>query len=607
MEPSSSYVFRFGDFELDVQAYELRRKGRRVRLERQPMDLLILLVERRRELVTREDIVARLWGQDVFVDVETGINTAIRKIRQALNDSPDRRRSGAVVETVSGKGYRFASDIVVIPDTDAAAVMLAVLPFVNLSADAERDYLADGLTEDAIATLSQIDPVHLRVIGRTSAMAYKGTHKSLATIGAELKAQFLVEGSIRSDGPALRIRCTLNRVADQAQLWSASYDRDMTGLAGVPRDLAAAVAEQIHLQLSPGRMASVAERQSRDAAAYDAYLRGRRFWNQLTPATTRKAVEYYTRATTIDPGYALAWAGLAEAFASAPINGDAEPLFMWPRAREAAAKAVEANPNLAEVQHVCGQVNWFFEWDWPAAVTAYRRAIVLDPSSAWSHSMLGHLLSQLGRHDEGRPFMERACALEPMSPLHYAMASQVAFQARDFETARQRARQAIVIDPEFWVGHMMFGQACEQLGEVDVALDALATATRLSDGNSKPVGLRGYILATRGQISAARDVLSLLTDLARVRYVPPFAMALVHAGLGEDEQVFEALNRAYAVRDVHLAFLTVDTKWDRYRSEPEFVALLARCAFERESRAGVDVSSVQPPPADALSERVTPD
>ena len=223
------------------------------------------------------------------------------------------------------------------------------------------------------------------------------------------------------------------------------------------------------------------------------------------------------RATDVDPHYALAWAGVAEAFASAPINGDAEPLLMWPRAREAAEKAVGANPSLSEAQHVRGQVNWFFEWDWPAAVGAYRRAIALDPSSAWSHSMLGHVLSQLGRHDEGRPFMERACALEPMAPLHYAMASQVAFQARDFETARQRARQAIVIDPEFWVGYMMLGQACEQLGEVDLALDALGTATRLSDGNSKPIGLRGYILARHGRISAAREVLSMLNDLGRVR------------------------------------------------------------------------------------------
>jgi TolB-like protein len=301
----SRHVLRFGDFELDVQGYVLRSNGRPIRLERQPMDLLILLVERRRELVTREEIIARLWGQDVFVDVGTGVNTAIRKIRRALNDSPG---PGTLVETVSGKGYRFVAEVSVASPSyaDQPTVMLAVLPFVNLGLDPGREYLTDGLTEDTIATLSQIDPVHLRVIGRTSVMAYKGTQKSLATIGSELNAQFLVEGSIRGDGDALRIRCQLNRVADQSQLWAASYDLDITGLVGLPRDLAVALADQIHLRPSPERMTSVLQRQSRDAAAYDAYLRGRRFWNQLTPVTTRKAVEYYQRATDTDPAYALA-------------------------------------------------------------------------------------------------------------------------------------------------------------------------------------------------------------------------------------------------------------------------------------------------------------
>jgi TolB-like protein/Flp pilus assembly protein TadD len=576
---SSRYLFRFAGFELDPRGYELRRRGRVVRLERQPMDLLILLVERRRELVTRDEIIAHLWGDDVFVDVETGINTAVRKIRQALNESVDRPKRAPLVETVPGKGYRFVADVAVVTESDRSPVMLAVLPFVNLSADAERDYLADGLTEDAIAALSQIDPPHVRIIGRTSAMAFKGTKKSLATIGSELNVQFVVDGSIRGDGPMLRIHCTLNRVADQAQLWSAAFDRKLAELAGVTRDLALAVAEQIHLQLSPERMDAVSQRQSRDSAAYDTYLRGRRFWNQLTAVTTRKAVEYYRRATETDPHYALAWAGIAEAFASASINGDAEPLVMWPRALEAAEKAIAANPNLSEARHVRGQVQWLYQWNWPAAIETFRRAIALDQSSAWSHSMLGHVLSQSGRHDEARPFMERACVLEPMSPLHYAMASQVAFQARDFDTARERARRAIAVDPEFWVGYMMLGQVCEHVGETEIALDALATATRLSDGNSKPVGLRGFILARLGDVAAARDVLSMLNDLAGLRYVPPFAMALIHAGLGEDERVFEFLRQAYAVRDVHLVFLTVDIKWDRYRSTNEFSDLLEHCAF----------------------------
>jgi len=287
------------------------------------------------------------------------------------------------------------------------------------------------------------------------------------------------------------------------QLWSQSFDRKLTSLLDMQRELSFAIADQVRLQLSPERFASVSRRHTRDAAAYDFYLRGRRLWNQLTPASTRMAIEYYSRATSIDPTYALAWAGIAEAFASAPINGDADPLLMWPHARAAAEHAVRANPRLSEAQHVSGQVQWFFEWDFRAADGAFRKAVALDPSNAWAHSMFGHALSQLGQHDEARSVMDKACMLEPLSPLHHAMASQVAFQGRDMALAAERAQRAIVMDPEFWVGHMMRGQACEQLGEFDLALDALATAARLSGGNSKPVALRGYLLARLDEIVAA--------------------------------------------------------------------------------------------------------
>src|SRR4051812_2075269 len=211
-------TLRFGDFELDIAGYELRRHGRPVRLERQPMDLLVLLVERRGHLVLRADITARLWRSDVFVDVETGVNTAVRKIRQALHDSPD---AAAFIETVPGRGYRFVADVEVIGTLDgpAARVMLAVLPFENLGSDPDHQYIADGLTEEIIATLGQIDPEHLGVIGRTSTMAYKATGKSLAAIGAELSVDYLMEGSIRGENGVWRITSTLIRVRDQAQMW----------------------------------------------------------------------------------------------------------------------------------------------------------------------------------------------------------------------------------------------------------------------------------------------------------------------------------------------------------------------------------------------------
>jgi TolB-like protein/cytochrome c-type biogenesis protein CcmH/NrfG len=577
--PVPRQTFRFGRFELDMLGYALRRDGRAVRLERQPMDLLILLVTRRGELVSRAEITAKLWSKDVFVDVETGVNTAVRKIRRALNDSPEQP---SFIETIAGKGYRFVGDVQVVRAglAGTSIVTLAVLPFINLSGDPQREHLADGLTDDTIAALSQLDPEHLRVIGRTSAMAYKATQKSIATIANELAAQFVLEGSVRSEGVSLRIRCTLIRAQDQVQLWSQTYDRQLTSLLDVQRELSIAIADQIRLELSPERMEAVARRHTRNEAGYDFYLRGRRFWHQLTPASTRMAVEYYSRATEMDSNYALAWAGLAEAFAGAPINGDAEPLVMWPRALAAAEQAVRANPELSEAQHVFGQVLWFFAWDFDAADRAFQKAVALDPNNAWAHSMYGHALSQSGRHEKARKIMDHACLLEPLSPLHQAMASQVAFQGRDMVRAAERARRAIVIDSEFWVGHMMSGQAYEHLGEADLALDALGTAARLSGGNSKPVSLRAYVLARTGQPDVAREVLSMLEEVARTRYVPPYAMALIAAGLQDDEATFDWLERAYAARDVHLVFLPVDPKWDRLRADVRFRALIERCGFD---------------------------
>jgi tetratricopeptide (TPR) repeat protein len=236
------------------------------------------------------------------------------------------------------------------------------------------------------------------------------------------------------------------------------------------------------------------------------------------------------------------------------------------------------------VQFSLGYVNWVFDWDWPAAQIAFRRAIVLDPSHTQAHWMLGHLLSQAGRYDEARPFVRRARELDPLNPMTHAISSQVAFQARDYSAALQHARQAIVVDPEFWIDYVMSGQVYERLGKTDLALEALANAARFSGGNSKAVSLRAYVLAKAGRANEARELLTTLEAVSHDRYVPPYAMALVHAGLDEGEAVFEWLTQAYAARDVHLVFLTVDPKWDPYRADPRFDALLARCGFRRDAK-----------------------
>ena len=651
--PGDSGTLRFGDFVLDVAAYELRRDGRRVRLERQPMDLLILLVGQRGQLVSRSQIVDALWAKDVFVDVENGVNTAIRKLRQALRDAPDTPR---FIETVPGKGYRFIAAVEALPDAvpsplpPAAAtpsvavdvqplgagvetaasgvsvavpepavgeratgrrasarlvlgaltvaalagallwawkrpadsgtrVTIAVLPFDNLNGDPETDYLASGLIEDTIVSLGRIDPERVSVIGRTSMIAYRGTTKSLAEIGRELGTDYLVESSLRAENSHLRITARLIRVRDQVQIWSDSFDSNTSSILGLQQEISSAIAEQVRTRLSPERQRALARRHTQNADAYDFLLRGRHFLNQRTPEAMRRAIDSFQRATVADPTYSLGWANLAMAYGTSPINSDVDPRRVAPAAREAAVRAVAANPDVAEAQHALGHVNWAFEWDWPAAEAAFRRAIELDRSYSLVHLILAHLLSQTGRHAEAEPFMRRGRELDPLNPLSYALSSQVSFQARDYAGALQHANRAMALDQEFWIGHQMRGQALEELGDHDLALKALATAARLSGQNSKPISLTGYILGRSGRTAEARDLLGALEMASSQQYVPPYALALVHAGLGDADAAFEWLDRAYAARDVHLMFLTVDVKWDRYRSDPRFGDLLARCGF----------------------------
>lgn len=626
-------VARFGAFALDIGQFELRRDGRVVKLERQAMDLLILLVERHGQLVSRPEIVSRLWGDSVFVDVDTGVNTAIRKIRQALHDSAD---APTMIETVQGKGYRFIAPVAAsapavlaseasvatptasvepparlragpwmpavalvavvvalvgalrfqrpaIPATDTQRVTVAVLPFETLNGgEAGREYFATGLTEDTIASLAQIAPERLSVKGRT--LRYRGDGRAAIDIGRELAVDYLVESTIRVEGGHVRVIATLLRVSDEQRVWSHSYDRQLASVLGLQQELSADIAREVRIRLAPGQPHQSALRQTRNAEAYDAYLRGRDFEQRRTPDGNRNAVAQYQRAIALDPDYALAWASLAFTIAGSTMNGDVSPRAAGPPARAAAARAIAANADLAEAQLADGYVKWLLDWDWPAADLALTRATRLDPSAANAVRQHGHALSQSGRFAEADTAMLRTRDLEPLEPVSFALSAQVAFQNRDNTSARDFARRALELDASFWIGHVELGQAFAQMGETALALEALKDAARFSGGNSKALSLRGYVLARAGRSDEAREVLRALAHTAATRYVPPYASALVFAGLGDREETFAWLERAYNERDVHLIFLVADPKWDPYRDDPRFVSLVTRCQFVTAAR-----------------------
>jgi TolB-like protein/Tfp pilus assembly protein PilF len=574
---NSPTKFRFADFEFDVKACDLRQNGHSVKLERRPMDLLQILLERHGEMVSRDEIVARLWGAKVFVDADLGINTAIRKVRQILKDDP---QSPRFVETVPGRGYRFVSTVTVESSPAAKTserLTLAVLPFEDLGKDPDREYVADGLTEEAIAAIGHIDPEQLGVISRTSVNGYKKTTKSVAEIGAELNATYLLESTVRAEGERLRITCRLVTVKDQSQKWSATFDSEPNSVLVLQRELSTVIAQQIRLHLLPERISRLAYRQTENADAYDLYLRGRYYWNQLTPVTTKRALDCYSQATKLDPTYALAWSGLADAYSSSAITSDAPPKQMLPLAQEAATQAVRYAAKLSESQVSRGFYNLFLTWKWSVAEEAFRSAVELDGNNPLAHRMHGVVLSHMARHKEAMASMRRARELDPLYVMHHALSTLVAFHAGDLEKAVEFGKQAIVVDPDFWIGYHMISQVYEQLGKYDLALEASKHAGKLGHGNSKTFGLRGYILAKMGKANEAREVLETLQSISKERYVPPYAMALIHAGLNEPEKTFEWLDRALEVRDVHLVFLPVDPKWDALREDPRFKKLIKRC------------------------------
>jgi len=575
MSSQQPSAYEFGGFRLLPTDRQLLRHGKPVPLKPKIFETLLLLVEKQGHLIEKDEFLKRLWP-DSFVE-EVALAQNISQLRKILRNGT----AEEFVETVPKRGYRFVMPVELVSEDLqdlSSRVTLAILPFENLGGDPEREYLADGLTEELVAAAGQIDPEHWNVIGRTSIMAYKRTTKSLAQIGRELEAGFLVESSIQTEGGRVRIISKLIRVRDQVQIWAASYDSEPSSMLEFQRELSISIAHEVRLRISPERLTALARRQTRQVEAYDLYLRGRYFWNQLSPLTTRRAIDYYTRATELDPEYALAWSGLADAYTASPINGDAPPLQVWPRAADAAARAARAGPNLAETQSSVGLVKFWFDWDWAAAEAALRGAIELDPRYSLAHRNLGIVLSHSGRHEEARLAARRARELDPLHAAHHALSSQIEFNARDYSAAIQFARQATILDPEFPIGYIQLAQAYVQLGNSDLALDALNNAGRFSS-NSKLIALRGSLFAKLGRTEEASSVLNTLAAVSRERYIPPYATALVQASLGQVDVAFQELERAYDARDVHLVFLPVDPKWDAFRAESRFLALLKRCGL----------------------------
>jgi TolB-like protein len=573
---------RLGEFELDVAGCELTRRGRPVKLERIPMELLLLLLERRDELVTREEIAARLWGNEVFLDFETSINTAVLKLRRALRDDP---RRPIFIQTVSGRGYRFTGAVTPVardPSSSPAPgtvprkrVMLAVLPFENLSANPEQEYFSDGLTEETICYLGRVNPEAMGVIARTSSMAYKRTRKSIGQIGRELGVGFILESSVRHEGNRLRITSQLIRVQDQTHLWASNFDCDATGFLRVQRELGMAIAEQVQIKLMPQVGGFAHSPVNMDA--YDLYLRGRYHWNQLTPPGIRRGLAYFEQVVSLDPNYALAWSGMADCYSMLPIACDEPAKEILPKALAAARKAVELDDGLAEAHSSLGTVKVWMDWDWPGAEAAFQRALSLNPSYVQAHRYYACLLSHTGRHSEAAAEMEMARSLDPLSPIMHALSGHLRWHARDYSSALAHLRDAEAINASLWIVHAFLGRVYESEGRMEDSIGEFQKAFDLSGGgNTEPIAFRAHVQALTGDRAAAEQVVRTLTELSTGKYVPACNIAMVYAGLRDTESALFWLEKGLETRDVRLVFLLADPRWDLLRQEPRFQNLSRR-------------------------------
>jgi len=570
-----------GQFVLDLGRYELTRAGQPVRVERIPMDLLILLVRESGRLVSRDEIIERLWGKDVYFDTDNSINTAIRKIRRALGEDPEKPQ---YIETVLGKGYRFKGGTDAVtrmtwPQVEAERprIMLAVLPFENLSGDPDQEYFSDGLTEETIMRFGKMSPHGMGVIARTSSMAYKRTDKTVFQIGQELGVDYVLEGSVRREADRVRVTAQLIRVCDQIQLWAENFDRPPQSILDIHSEVGAAIAAQVNLELTPEGQRQLRSRRRVDQEAYDHYLHGRYHWARLTPIELLKAAEYFRKATQCDPEYALAYSGLADTL-SAAITSEVPPKDAFPEAKAAITTALELDPDSAEAHNADATIKFWFDWDFDGAEAATRKAISLNSNYSLAHLYLAHVLSNVGRHDEALATIQQARLLDPFSLLTNTMYGQFLYHAGQLEESIQQFRATLDMEWRFWIAHICLAKSYEQQGMYSEALGACDKAWEFSAGNSEALSLAGYIHAVSGERAKAESKIQQLLEQKAKRYVSPYSVALVFAGLRETETALQWLERAFEDRDVHMPFL-LDHKWNGLRSNEQFRQILSRVGF----------------------------
>ena len=451
---------------------------------------------------------------------------------------------------------------------------IAVLPLENLSRDADQEYFADGMTEALIADLAKISA--LRVVSRTSAMRFKGVRRPLPEIARELGVDAIVEGSVLRAGNRVRISAQLIEAATDRHLWAERYERDLADVLGIQSEVAQAIAREIQVQLTQQEHAWLARARRVVPEAHEAYLKGRHLWNQRTNQALEQALEFFNRAIELDPTYAPAFSGLADCHNLLGENNRHPPSVAFPRAQAAALKALALDPDLAEAHTSLAAAMVARDWDWPGADREYERAIELDRGYATAHQWYGTLLVLLGRTEEGIGHALEAVRLDPLSFILYDSAGEALYYARHFEEATEMYHRALELAPSFGQIHMDLGRSLELEGRYDDSIAEYRRGIEMLGGDARRSTGLACVYAAAGRNEESRKILAAMKTHAARDLMPPYALASVHARLGETDAAFEALERGYQIRDRAMVYLNVNPRFDSLRGDPRFQDLVRR-------------------------------
>jgi TolB-like protein len=535
-------LIRFGSFEFDLQSVVLRKAGKSLRLQPQPAKILSFLITRAGKLVTREELRPEIWGGNTFVDFEHNLNFCIRQIRTVLRDNAKKPR---FIETLPRRGYRFVAAVKEVP---AQAIhSLAVLPLENLSRDPEQEYFADGITDELITQLAKI--AALRVVSRTSVQQYKRARQPLPEIALRLDVDAIVEGTILRSNDRIRICAQLIDARKEEHLWSESYERDLRDVLKVQAEVAQAIAGQVHVRLTAEEQSRLKAAPSCNPAAYKAYLRGRYFWNKRNEESLKSAKRYFEEAIDKDPGYALAYSGLADSyFYRGYIFGQMEPREAMPKAKAAALKALELEPKLAEAHVSLALVLLFFDWDFPAAQREFQSALALNPSYATAYHAYSACLAITGRLAAAIETSKRALAVDPLSiPIHNIVGEMLMF-AGLWDEAVEQYRRAIEMDQNVALLHENLATVLAQKGQLQESVEECLVMRALRGETGECLaelraayqrfGLRGFQQS------------QLALDLERWNGSPSdaFRISAQYAELGQGDDAIHWLEKLYEAR-----------------------------------------------------------